>query len=105
VILPGPRPSIADPQITPVTQLVGQSPLDHAIRQNEPWLRAALNFIADGDTTQLNDGAATWLAELAAIRADNQIPPAAPLDTLVWPASHVRDIDSIGASADHGIDL
>ncbi len=68
-------------------------------------LPAALNLIADGDTTQLDDDAIAWLAGLAAIRAGNRIPAAAPLDTAGrLPGRPGRD-RRLGAAADFGIDL
>ena len=96
----------ADPQL--LTELLtrgADNTLDHAIRQNEPWLRAALNLIADGDKTQLDHDAVAWLAGLAAVRADNGTPATAPLELLQWPPSELGGDVDIAVSDDYGIDL
>ena len=57
----GPDPLLLTDLLTqPITQA-----LTHAIERDEPWLRGALNQVADGHTTHLDDDAISHLAAIA----------------------------------------
>lgn len=55
-----------------------------AIERGEPWLRVALNQVADGNTTRLDDDTVQRLERLADHRADHPLPPTAPIDSSWW---------------------
>jgi conjugative relaxase-like TrwC/TraI family protein len=89
----GPDPRLLTDLLTePLTDA-----LSRAITNNEPWLRVALCVIADGDTTELDEGAVAWLSELAEDRATPGIEPRAPL-RYAWfnhaPPERAVDLDA-----------
>jgi conjugative relaxase-like TrwC/TraI family protein len=65
-----------------------------AIDRGEPWLRAALCAVADGDTTSLDSDAVSWLEVLAETRDRNNIAVTAPLGEI----SHISEDDVLAIS-------
>ncbi len=92
----GPDPGL----LTDLLTRAVSDPLATSIEHGEPWLRAALTGIADGDTTHLDDQAVSYLEDLAAFRADHGIAPSAPLDQSWWspdlPAAATVERVSVG---------
>ncbi len=92
----GPDPGL----LTDLLTRAVSDPLATSIEHGEPWLRAALTRIADGDTTHLDDQAVSYLEDLAAFRADHGIAPSAPLDQSWWspdlPAAATVEHVSVG---------
>jgi hypothetical protein len=69
--------------------------LADAIDRQEPWLRVALNRLADGDTAQLDGSAVEQLERLASYRADYGLAPSASCDLHWW-----HPIDEVDAWSD-----
>ncbi len=92
----GPDPGL----LTDLLTRAVSDPLATSIEHGEPWLRAALTRIANGDTTHLDDQAVSYLEDLAAFRADHGIAPSAPLDQSWWspdlPAAATVEHVSVG---------
>jgi conjugative relaxase-like TrwC/TraI family protein len=85
------------------------STLAAAIEGEDPWLRAALCAVADGDTTVLARESIDWLERVAAARAEHGVPASAALDWTTWSpratADVMGDIDEAASSIVDSIDL
>ena len=83
--------------------------LADAIECLDPWLRAALALVADGNTTRLDDEAIQYLDRHAAFRAEQGIAPSAPLDGSWWsPGIDLADgygVEHTSVSVGDGVDL
>jgi hypothetical protein len=83
--------------------------LADAIEHLDPWLRAALALVADGNTTRLDDEAIQHLERHAALRAEQGIAPTAPLDRSWWPPgidlADEYGVEHTSVSVGDGVDL
>jgi conjugative relaxase-like TrwC/TraI family protein len=94
----GPDPELLTNLLTgPLTDTLAR-----AIATGEPWLRAALSEIADGETTRLDRDAIQWLEGVAASQDSHDLTALSPLATLEWTPSEPHEWT---ASLDSGIDL
>jgi hypothetical protein len=92
----GPDPGL----LTDLLTRAVSDPLAMSIEHGEPWLRAALTRIADGNTTHLDDQAVSYPEDVAAFRANHGIAPSSPLDQSWWspdlPAAATVEHVSVG---------